>query len=208
MAPEGLLQTRFNWRTPMADPQNITEVLEKVEDKVDSEWLSLGQLVDTFGNRGFGPLLLTAAIIIVLPSGGIPGLPTAIGVTIILLAGQMVFGRSSPWLPKRLRKLKIKKQMFDKGVDKIRPVTQKIDYVIKPRLKYLANGIAARLVALVCLLLAGLLPFTEVIPFSDIIPGSALGLLGLGLTARDGVVIILGLIVAVAAVGFIGYWIF
>src|SRR5690606_11707393 len=114
----------FGWCTPMADPKNITEVLEKVEDKVDSEWLTLGQLVDTFEHRGFGPLLLTAALIIVLPSGGIPGLPTVIGVAIMLLAGQMVFGRSSPWLPKRLRKLKLKKQTFDKGIDKIKPVTR------------------------------------------------------------------------------------
>lgn len=191
-----------------ADPKNITEVLEKVEDKVDSEWLSLGQLVDTFEHRGFGPLLLTAALIIVLPSGGIPGLPTIIGIAIFLLAGQIIFGRSSPWIPKRLRKLKLKKETFDKGVDKIKPLTRKIDYIIKPRLKYLAGGVAARCIAVVCLVLATLLPFTEVIPFSDMIPGFALGLLGLGLTARDGVVIILGLIVAVAAVGFISYWIF
>ena len=191
-----------------ADPKNITEVLEKVEDKVDSEWLSLGQLVDTFEHRGFGPLLLTAALIIVLPSGGIPGLPTIIGIAIFLLAGQIIFGRSSPWIPNRLRKLKLKKETFDKGIDKIKPLTRKIDYIIKPRLKYLASGVAARCIAVVCLVLASLLPFTEVIPFSDIIPGSALGLLGLGLTARDGVVIILGLIVAVAAVGFISYWVF
>lgn len=187
----------------MSEPRNITDVLETVEDEIDSKRLSLGQIIDTFEHRGYGPLLLTAALIIVLPTGGIPGVPTAIGAAIILIASQLAFGRSSPWLPQKLRKLSFRKSVFDKGADKIKPFTRKVDYVIKPRLKYLTCGLAARIVGLTCVVVAGLLPFTEVVPFSDIIPGLSLALLGLGLTARDGVVIIIGWAFATGAVGLI-----
>lgn len=194
--------------TDPGNPENITDVLETVEERVHSKRLSLGQIVDTFAHRGYGPLLLTAALIIVLPTGGIPGVPTAMGAAIILIAAQLAFGRSSPWLPKKLRKLNFRKKIFDKGADRIKPVTRKIDHVIKPRLEYLTCGVAARVVGAACVLVAALLPFTEVVPFSDIVPGLALGLLGLGLTARDGVMIIIGLIFATGAIGLIAYLFF
>lgn len=192
----------------MSEPKNITDVLETVEDEVDSKRLSLGQIIDTFEHRGYGPLLLTAALIIVLPTGGIPGVPTAIGAAIILIASQLAYGRSSPWLPQKLRKLGFKKAAFDKGADKIKPFTRRIDYIIKPRLKYLTCGLAARMIGVTCVAVAALLPFTEVVPFSDIIPGLAIAMLGLGLTARDGIAIIIGWVFATGAITLIAYLFF
>lgn len=184
----------------MTDPKNLTEVLDKVEEEVDSSRLSLGQIVDMFQHRGYGPLILTASMIVVLPTGGIPGVPTVIGLSILLIASQLVVGRSSPWLPQRLRKLSFKKAAFDKGAEKIKPITEKIDYVIRPRLMFLTHGIAARFVGLACVVIAALLPFTEFIPFSDVIPGFSLAFLALGLTARDGLCVIIGLLLAMTAI--------
>lgn len=191
----------------MSEPHNITEVLEQVEDKTEGEArISIGEFLDTFEHRGYGPLLLIIALLIVLPTGGIPGIPTVLGLVIILIASQLAWGRSAPWLPKRLRNIGFKKNLFDKGVEKIKPVTTKIDHLIKPRMKWLASGFSARIVGLVCMLLAAVMPFLEVIPFADIIPGSAIALLGLGLTARDGAMIIVGWTVAVLAFGSASYW--
>jgi len=181
------------------DPKNITQVIDKVEKEVDSEKLSLGRVLKLFQNHGYGPLLLVAGLIIVLPTGGIPGLPSIIGVSIILIAGQLVLGRPSPWLPRRLRELKLKKRKFDKGADTIKPVTRKIDYILKARMSYLASGVAARCVGVVFVVMALLLPITEFVPFSDIVPGLAIMSLALGLTARDGLFIIIGLIIATIA---------
>jgi hypothetical protein len=184
----------------LKDPKNITQVIDKVEKEVDSDKLSLGRVLKLFQTNGYGPLLLVAGLIIILPTGGIPGLPTVLGVSIILIAGQLVLGRSSPWLPRRLRNLKLKKRKFDKGADTIKPVTRKIDYILKARMSYLASGTAARFVGLVFVVMALLLPITEFVPFSDIVPGLAITSLALGLTARDGLFIIVGLIIAAIAV--------
>lgn len=191
----------------MSEPHNITEVLEQVEEKTEGEkCISIGEFLDTFEHRGYGPLLLIIALLIVLPTGGIPGVPTLLGLVIILIASQLAWGRATPWLPKRLRKVSFKKTLFDKGVEKIKPVTAKIDHLIRPRMKWLASGFPARIVGLVCIVLAAVMPFLEVIPFADIIPGSAIALLGLGLTARDGAVIIAGWTVATLAFGSASYW--
>lgn len=183
----------------MKDPKNITQVIDKVEKEVDSERLSLGRVLKLFQSNGYGPLLLVAGLIIILPTGGIPGLPTVLGVSIILIAGQLVLGRPTPWLPRPLRNLKLKKRKFDKGADTIKPVTRKIDYILKARMSYLASGTAARFVGVVFVMMALLLPITEFVPFSDIVPGLAITSLALGLTARDGLFIIIGLIMATIA---------
>src|SRR5690606_20602698 len=95
---------------PMSEPHNITEVLEQVEEKTEGEArISIGEFLDTFEHRGYGPLLLIIALLIVLPTGGIPGIPTLLGLIIILIASQLAWGRSAPWLPKWLRKLGFKK---------------------------------------------------------------------------------------------------
>lgn len=191
----------------MSEPHNITEVLEKVEEKTEGEKrISIGEFLTAFEHGGYGPLLLIIALLIILPTGGIPGIPTVLGIVVILIASQLVWGRPAPWLPKRLCNVGFKKSTFDKGIKKIKPVTSKIDYVIKPRMKWLASGFSARVVGLVCIILASVLPFLEVIPFADIIPGSAIALLGLGMTARDGVIIIIGWTIAAVALGAACYW--
>lgn len=185
----------------MTDPHNITEVLEEVEHKVSGENLSMGKVVDTFDHRGFGPLLLFTSLIIILPTGGIPGVPTIIAVTIMLLAVQLMMGRDSPWLPKRIRKVSFKKSLFERGIDKVKPFTRKLDHAIKPRWKHLTCGIFAKIIGAICVLLAALLPFLELVPFVDTVPGTAIALLGVGLTARDGLFVIFGMLVSAAALG-------
>lgn len=115
-----LLELRVN-----DDLKKITDVLEDVEYKIRDDQLYLGKIIDTFPHRGYGPLLLTAAMIIVLPTGGIPGVPTVLGGVIFFISIQLVMGRSSPWVPERLRQLHFKKSTFDNAVEKIKPVTKK-----------------------------------------------------------------------------------
>jgi hypothetical protein len=189
----------------MPESMNLTAVIEQIDQKTDGDQLSLGTLVDAFEDRGYGPMLLATALIIVLPTGGIPGVPTVIALAIVLIAAQLVFGRRSPWLPKKLRNLSFKRDKFKKAAEKIKPITRRIDRVIKPRIRALSTAVAARVIGGICILLALFMPFLEVVPFADTIPSSAIALLGLGLTARDGVVTIIGLAFGAAAVGTAAY---
>lgn len=180
---------------------NLTEVIDQIDEQSEGEKLSLGQIVDAFEDRGYGPLILALALIIVLPTGGIPGVPTVIAIAIILIASQLVLARPTPWLPEKIRKLDFNRSKFQKAATKIKPVTRKIDHVLKPRLAKFSAPTAARFIGLGCIILACFMPFLEVVPFADAVPSSAMVLLGLGLTARDGLVVLIGLVLAVLSAG-------
>lgn len=190
----------------MAEQINLTGVLDHLDDKVEGEKLTFGEILESFGDRGYGPLLLAAAIIELLPTGAIPGVPTILAVVVIIIAGQLAAGRSAPWVPKKLRSKGFSEDKFSKAREKIRPFTRKLDKVIKPRLSQFSTPIAARLVGGVCVLLAMTMPPLEVVPFASSVPAGAIGLFGVGLSARDGLIILLGLILAVGTAVAGIYW--
>ena len=63
--------------------------------------ITLGELFDALQARAFGILLLVLALPCCLPFVYI--IPQIVALPMLLLAGQMAAGRTSPWLPERLR---------------------------------------------------------------------------------------------------------
>lgn len=185
---------------------NLTAVLDEIEENIDGDNISFGKIVDEFEDRGYGPLLLIAALFIMLPTGGIPGIPTVLAVVIIFIAAQLTWGRSTPWLPKKLRSLSFEKAKFTKAASKIKPVTRKVDYILKPRLKRFAKKPMTRIIGAVIIALCLFMPFLEIIPFADVIPSSSIVIISLGLTARDGIFTLVGLIAAFVMLGGAAFW--
>lgn len=185
----------------MAEATNLTGVLDQLDDKADGKKLTVDDMMHAFGGRGFGPLILAAALIEILPTGAIPGVPTLVAIAVVLFSIQLVLGRSCPWLPEKLRRKGFDREKFAKARSKVKPVTERIDRVLKPRLHPLISPFAARIVGGVCILMAITMPPLEIVPFMSSVPAAAIALLAVGLTARDGLVVLLGLIAAVG--GFI-----
>lgn len=190
----------------MEKAMNLTAVLDEIEENIDGDKISFGKIVDEFEDRGYGPLLLIAALFIMLPTGGIPGIPTVLAVVIIFIAAQLTWGRSTPWLPNKLRSISFDKAKFTKAASKIKPVTRKVDYILKPRLKRFAKKPMTRIVGAVIIGLCLFMPFLEIIPFADVIPSSSIVIISLGLTARDGIFTLVGLIAAFAMLGGAAVW--
>lgn len=109
----------------MAETMNLTGVLEALDDNAKGDRLTVGAMVDAIGDRGFGPLILTAALIEIMPTGGIPGIPTAVALTVILFATQLLLGRKQPWIPEILRRRGFSRDKFYKAREKIKVVTEK-----------------------------------------------------------------------------------
>ena len=59
----------------MSDALNLTDVLNKIHKSEDGDKIKVEQILDTFKHRGYGPLLLVPALISILPTGAIPGVP-------------------------------------------------------------------------------------------------------------------------------------
>lgn len=175
---------------------DLTGTIDLIEESGEGKSLSVGEILDSVKDRGFGPLLLLPALITLLPTGGIPGVPTICAILIILIAGQLLAGAQKPWIPKRLARIEVSRNRFSKLLNKSRPVTQRIDRAIKPRYSFMTGQAGNRIVAVIAIFLALALIPLELVPFAAAIPSSVLVLLSLGLVARDGLLILIGLILS------------
>ncbi len=80
----------------MNDAMSVHDVLQRLQQEAEADNVAVGTLVDALNSRGFGPLLLAPALIALLPTGGIPGVPSLCGVLIFLIAIQGSMGDRSP----------------------------------------------------------------------------------------------------------------
>ncbi|MBW4331046.1 exopolysaccharide biosynthesis protein [Stakelama sp. CBK3Z-3] len=155
--------------------------------------VTIGDLVTSFGDRGFGPMLALVGLIAATPPiGAIPGVPTSMGLLTLLMAGQMLAGRSQPWMPKFVACRGVSADKVKKARDKGSKVFAKVDALIGQRLEWAAGRAASFIVALCCLFLGLMMPPLELLPFAAMAPAAAIVMFGLALTARDGVLMILG----------------
>ncbi|WP_309092779.1 exopolysaccharide biosynthesis protein [Phenylobacterium sp.] len=163
----------------------LNEVARKAGDKV-----SVREVYCAVGERSFGPLLLVAGLLGMTPVSAIPGAPTALALVTLLIAAQLLFGRRTLWLPKRLLDLSTPAGRLMATVKVARKPARVIDRVVKPRLGFLTGRVADRIVAAACVLVALAVPPLELLPFVAFVPATAIAAFGLGLVARDGLLIL------------------
>ncbi|MCB2427651.1 exopolysaccharide biosynthesis protein [Methylophaga pinxianii] len=172
---------------PVTDLEELFDCIGEAAAQNTHEKVSIDSIMDMIGRRSFGPLLLLAGLIILAPViGDIPGVPSIMGMFIFLVAIQLLIGQEHFWLPNWLLQRAVPADKLIKAVEWLRKPAHYIDKLIRPRLPLFVNGIAKYLIAVVCILIALMLPFMEVIPFSANAGGLALVAFGLALIARDG----------------------
>ncbi|WAJ71524.1 exopolysaccharide biosynthesis protein [Catenovulum adriaticum] len=178
----------------MAERYNLSEIIEQITQVGQgAKKITAGDLIEHFENRGFGPLLVFPALIAILPTGGIPGVPTVCGILICFISIQLALGKQSPWLPKKFKQLSIKQESLEKNANKALPITQKIDKVFRPRFKLFQSKKVKKAIALTCAGCGLIMIPLELLPFAVAIPASAILSTAVGLATEDGLFIIIGL---------------
>ena len=184
----------------------LSEVLRDISDDPEEE-VTLGEVVTNFGDRAFGALLFVLAIPNQLPLP--PGSTTLLGAPIAILAPQLALGVQRPWLPRFLDHKPIKRVWLRRSYDKVAPSLERVEKVSSPRLLWLFSPLPTRAMGLACTALAFVLILP--IPLGNILPSITIGLFGLALVQRDGVLALVAyLLTAVSAallvVGFAAAW--
>jgi hypothetical protein len=159
--------------------------------------LTIREVRDHLDERGFGLLILILAIPCLVPA--LYGVPQVIGVPILLLALQILFGREEPWLPEGILRRRVSKGWLDRMADFAAKRMGWFEQLSRPRLKMLACGPGERLAALMMVVAT----LTIIIPFTNTVPSIALTLMAVGLIERDGVFVGLGELVAAGWAGFL-----
>ena len=190
---------------PQADqdePENLGSLLDKLDRAAEGkDKVRLGDVHEAIGERAFGPMLLVTGLAALTPLGVIPGLPTAFAVVVVLIAGQIVIGRDRFWIPGKLRDRRIGADRLTKAVRWARKPARVVDRIVRPRLSVFTKAGFTRAVALICVVIAFAIPPLELLPFAVIAPASAITAFGLGLTARDGLLVLIALIASAISLG-------
>ncbi|MCM8557872.1 exopolysaccharide biosynthesis protein [Sphingomicrobium sediminis] len=178
----------------------IVEGLEQIGEEKDC--VSVGDVADAFGTRTFAPFLIVPALLEITPLGAVPGVPSILAATIALFAVQMLIGQDHIWIPEFLEKRRVSGSKLHDSAEKAEGVANKMDGWFHKRLQPLTRGIFIKLAALVILALCAAVPFLEVLPFASSGPMLAIIFIGLALLVRDGLLLVVSVLVGVAAVGF------
>lgn len=177
---------------------NLEQLLKHIGELArDEDQVSMAQVVESVGDRSFGPLLLIMGLTLFSPLSGVPGMAIFAGLFVLLIALQMLVGRKHFWLPGFILNRSVPQSKLTKALDWLRPTARRIDRMIKPRLNFMLHPSSTYLIAGLCVVVGAGLPFLELVPFSSSIVGLALAILGLALVARDGLLVLI-------AVTFIG----
>ena len=175
-------------------------LLDALANDASRETLTLRGILDDFDERGFGILLLIATLpaFIPIPVGG-----AISGPLVVFLGAQLLFGRNEVWLPRRIAAWGPKRDAFARFVARISPWFGRLEHLVRPRLARLfdhpaANATTGLLLVVTGILLALPIPGTNYI-FGGILLGFALALL-----ERDGALLVVVWIVAIAVAIAIG----
>lgn len=193
----------------MADePHSVGDILDTIEKLAnENDRVVVRDLVEALGARGFGPFLIVMPLIDISPIGSVPGLPTAMALVIALIAVQMALGRKHLWFPGFVRRRSVSSGNAKKAVDKTRGVARFMDRWFHGRLPVLTSGPFVRVAAVGVILLACAVPPLELLPLATTIPMLAIAAFGLAITVRDGALMIVAMLLAVAAVTVgVGLW--
>lgn len=177
--------------------KSVSAVLRSVVDGAEGGSLTVASIIDAFGERAFGFVLILFSLPNSVPAVP-PGVAGVFGTPVLLFGIQMLLGHKRPWLPKSFMRREIPLDKFRRLIDVAEPKLQWLERFCKPRLTGLFGMIGDRAVGLLAILVAicVLIPF----PGTNIPPSAALVIISLAVIEEDGYLLILGSIIAIAGI--------
>ena len=135
----------------------------------------------------------------------LPFMSTALGAPMLLIAYAVTMNRV-PWLPDRLLDHALPSETVQHVLERAIRTVDRFEHLVRPRLLGLTATPAVNAVngiALVVAVLALMAPL-PLIPLANTLPGIGIILLCLGMAERDGVLLLLGHLVALVSVLYVG----
>lgn len=175
-------------------PRPLSEVLGEIAEHEKAQ-ISVGELTQKFGGRALGALLFVFGLACTLPLP--PGATTIFGLPLLLIAPQLVIGASAPWLPRQVKARSLSTADLRSSLPRVIPWLKRVEAVSRPRLDILFGPVGERLIGFVCTLLALVLILP--IPLGNMLPALAVSVLSFSLIQRDGLIALLGYVLAVTS---------
>lgn len=171
-------------------PIPASDVLQRLHDQAPADHFTLGWLLGSLRKHSFGIILLLLSVIAVAP-----GVAIIAGVLLFIPALEMIAGLPSPVFPRRLAAYPLPTPPLAAVLQRAIPVLRYFERFIHPRWPT-PHEPTKRVVGLVVAILSPSLVFLP-IPLSGVFPATAIGLIALAYLEEDGLLLSIGLVIAI-----------
>jgi hypothetical protein len=170
-----------------------SEILQRLHDEAPKDHFTLGWLMGTLHKRSFGIIMLLCGVIAIMP-----GVSIVAGVVIMIMAVQMIEGHVAPIFPAAIAARPLPAKHLATVLQRSLPALRYLEQVTHPRWPT-PHEATKRVVGIVVLVLGIALVFTP-LPLSNIPPALTIALIALAYIEEDGLLLAIGLLLAVMVV--------
>jgi hypothetical protein len=178
--------------------KSASKVLRAVIDTARGDTITIGEIIEAFGERAFGFVLILFSLPNCVPAP--PGIAGIVGTPVLIFGIQMMLGHKHPWLPGFIKRRSVSIAKFKRLIDIAEPKLQWVEGFCKPRLLQLFGPIGDRMVGLFAFLaaLSVLIPF----PGTNFPPSIALVIASIAIMEEDGYLLIVGYLIGLAGLAY------
>jgi hypothetical protein len=169
-----------------------TELHRYFFEEVTTPQVSLKEILSLAGERTFGFLFVLLALPSALPVPA-PGYSVPFGIVMLLLAGQLIIGRTRPWVPEGWKDKQFDLIAVQKVVKAGGPWLRRLESISRPRLTYVCTSLPGRVIIGIAISLMSLSMMIP-IPGTNTLPAMGIFVTGFGLLDDDGLISIGGLL--------------
>lgn len=171
----------------------VLDQMEHLSGGADRQ-ITVEEIINCLGKHSFASTILAFSLISTSPASGIPGVTAFVGLVVMFLVVQMIFGRDSLWLPGFIMRRDIAAKKLREGVRWLRRPVAFVDRFLHERTTFLLHRPWIYLPLIMVLLLTMFMPFMEVVPTSGSIASAMIVIFAAGYLMRDGKVVILSMV--------------
>ena len=172
----------------------LSKSVQEIFATQDSGEITVGDILDRITHQSFGIFLIVLALPSALPLPA-PGYSVPFGLVLVLLGVQMVAHRDIPWFPERLRQRRLKSGPNSRLVRGMVKALSIVEKAVRPRLRFIYHTpLSYRTMGAIvtCCGISMCIP----IPLTNTLPAMGIFFIGVGLLEEDGLVTLLGLVIA------------
>ena len=174
--------------------QSLDVLVDTVIDSASDDSVTIRTVLRAVGDASFAPVLLLPALAVATPLSGVPLFSALMGMIIFLISVQMILRRDHLWLPRWLLDRAVTSSIVRSAFSSLKPFAGWLDRRTQPRYGLLFHRPLILVPQAICMISGAVMPLLEFVPFSSSIVGAGVALLAFGLTSRDGLFLLIGLI--------------
>jgi hypothetical protein len=183
-------------KTPASDVRReapVQEILERMRGAIVGPSVSVETLIRAMDPAVQPVLLMLPALILVSPLSGIPGLSSLGGLTIALVAFQILLGRPTIWFPTVILRRHLSAERLLRALERLERPARFIDRRSLARAGWFFAFPGRPLALSTCIVCGLAMPFLELVPFSATLLALVVTILAAALLVRDGLLAAFGL---------------